>query len=57
MIGKFLRKNYQFLGKANKFYFMNNNKFNASKDYYQILGVTKNSSASDIKQSYFKLAK
>jgi hypothetical protein len=43
MIRKFLKKNYQFLGKANKYYFMDNGKFNSGKDYYKILGVNKDS--------------
>jgi len=44
MIGKFFKKSQVFLGKNNKYYFMNNNQFNSDKDYYQILGVKKNSS-------------
>lgn len=35
----------------------NERNFDSSKDYYQILGVTKDTPESDIKKSYYRLAK
>lgn len=32
-------------------------KFDASKDYYSILGVSKNTPDSDLKKAYYKLAR
>lgn len=62
MFGKFLRvisnpqtKN---LVRKNVFNFYDQvPKFDPSKDYYQILEVTKESNESEIKKSYYRLAK
>lgn len=46
------------LVKRNVFNFYNEvPKFDPSKDYYQILEVTKDSSEAEIKKSYYRLAK
>ena len=37
--------------------FIFSNKFDATKDYYKVLGVKKSSGRADIKKSYYKLVK
>lgn len=37
--------------------FFNQSNFDASKDYYSILGLAKNANESEIKKAYYKLAK
>lgn len=54
-VGKTLGRSLQ---NKNKYTFYNEvPKFDPSKDYYSILNVTKDSSESDIKRSYYALAK
>lgn len=62
MLGKFLRaiKNPEIKGLAKKNFFSFYNevpKFDPSKDYYRILEVGKDSTESEIKKSYYRLAK
>jgi preprotein translocase subunit Sec63 len=62
MLGKFLRviqnSKTRSIVKKNIFHFYNQvPKFDPSKDYYQILEVGKESNDSDIKRSYYRLAK
>jgi curved DNA-binding protein CbpA len=62
MLGKFLGviRNPQIrsLARKNVFHLYNEvPKFDPSKDYYQILEVTKDTGDSDIKKAYYRLAK
>lgn len=45
------------LSRSQQYAFSLFNKFNANKDYYQILGVDKKASVKEVKDAYYSLAK